>query len=115
MREANTALAAALFGQTVLPPDALQGAMADGQIELADEAPRAESGKRFAQFDQPGFGGGRSFLRLVMTNAGKSEQTRRAVLLKAPQPLADSGHGGGKETRSGLDAALLGALDEPQT
>jgi hypothetical protein len=50
-----------------------------------------------------------------MTNAGKSDQGRRSVLLKAPQPLADGGHGGGKETRGGLDAAPLGALDEPQT
>ncbi|MFZ3277451.1 MAG: hypothetical protein WA182_11170 [Candidatus Sulfotelmatobacter sp.] len=117
VREVLLALifSAAFFEQAVLTPDALQGAMADGQIELADEAPGAESGKRFAQLDQLSFGGRRSFLRLVMTNAGKSEQARRAVLLKAPQPLADGGHSGGKETRGGLDAALLGALDEAQT
>ncbi len=60
------------------------------------------------------FGGRRSFLRLVMTSAGKSEQAGRAVLLETAQPLADGGHGGGEETRGGLDAALLGAFDEAQ-
>lgn len=43
---------AAFFEQTVLTPDALQGAMANGQIELTDEAPGAKSRKRFAQFDE---------------------------------------------------------------
>ena len=36
---------AAFFQQAVLAPDAFQGAMADGQIELADQAARAESGQ----------------------------------------------------------------------
>src|SRR5437899_5696823 len=33
----------------------------------------------------------------------------------AAQPFADRGHGGGKQPCSGFDAALLGALDQPQS
>src|SRR2546422_11663358 len=50
-----------------------------------------------------------------MTSAGKCDQAGRAVLLKAPQPFADGKHGSNEESRGGLDAALFGALDEPQT
>jgi len=106
---------AAFFQQTVLTPDALESAMADGQIELADQAARAEGGQRFAKLDKLRFGGWRSFLSLVMTSAGECHQAGRAALLKAPQPFADGGHGGSEESRRGLDAALFGALDQPQT
>jgi len=50
-----------------------------------------------------------------MTSAGKCDQAGRAMLLKAAQPFADGRHGGSEEPRGGLDAALFGALDEPQT
>jgi hypothetical protein len=55
------------------------------------------------------------FLRLVVTSTGKCDQARRAVLLEAAQPFADGRHGGGEESRGGLAATLLGALDQPQT
>ena len=73
MREVLLALifAAAFFQQVVFAPNAFQSAMADGQIKLADQAARAESGKRFAQFDELRFGGRRSFLSLVMTSTWK--------------------------------------------
>src|SRR2546427_8691346 len=51
----------------------------------------------------------------MMSGAGVFEQAGRAVLLEAAQPLTDRGHGGGKEPRGGLDAALFGALDQTQT
>src|SRR6266566_4660637 len=89
--------------------------MADGQIEFADEPAGTESRKSFAELDELRFGGRRSFLRLMMTSAGECEQAGRAALLKAPQPFADGGHGGSEESRSGLDATLFGALDQPQT
>ena len=44
--------AAAFFHQALLAPDALQRAMADGQIELADQAACTESRQGFAQLDQ---------------------------------------------------------------
>src|ERR1700723_3511998 len=51
----------------------------------------------------------------MTTSAGKWQQRGRAVLLKASQPFADGWYGGGEESRSGLDTALFGALDQPQT
>jgi len=107
--------AAAFFQETVFAPDALQSTMADGQIELADQATRAEGRQGFAKLDKLRFGGRRSFLRLVMTSTPEGDQAGRAMLLKAAQPLADGGHGGSEESRGGLEAALFGALDEPQT
>jgi hypothetical protein len=116
VREVLLALifAATFLQQTVLAPDALESAMADGQIEFADQAARAEGGQRFAKLDKLRCGGRRSFLRLVMTSAGKCDQAGRAMLLEASQPFADGGHGGSEESRGGLDAALFGALDQPQ-
>src|SRR5207249_9928245 len=40
---------AAFVQQTVLTPDALKSAMADGQIELTNQAARAEGGQGFAK------------------------------------------------------------------
>src|SRR5260221_1793791 len=103
-----------LVEQAVLPPDAFEGTMRDGQIELADEAPRAEGWKSFAKLDELARGGRGSFLSLVMTSAGEREQPGRATLLEAAQPFADRGHGGSEEPRGGLDAALFGAFHQPQ-
>jgi hypothetical protein len=45
-----------------------------------------------------------------MASTWKCEQAGSAVLLKAPQPFADGGHGGSEESRGRLDAAPFGAL-----
>src|SRR6266566_153001 len=55
-----------------------------------------------------------SLVRLAMPGAGPFCQPPWAELLVAAQPLADGGHGGGKEARRGLDAPLLGALHQTQ-
>jgi hypothetical protein len=91
VREVLLALvfAAAFFQQTVFAPDALQSAMADGQIELPDETAGAEGRKGFAEFDELRFCGRRSFLGLLMASAGKCQQAGRAVLLETAQPFAD--------------------------
>src|SRR5437879_10998133 len=99
----------------MLAPDAFQGAVANGQIELADETARTKVLKGFAQLDELRFQRRRSLVVLMMSGAGVFEQAGRAVLLEAAQPLTDRGHGGGKEPRGGLDAALFGALDQTQT
>src|SRR5437899_3571847 len=99
----------------MLAPDAFQGAVANGQIELADETARTKVLKGFAQLDELRFQRRRSLVVLMMSGAGVFEQAGRAVLLEAAQPLTDRGHGGGKEPRGGLDAALFGALDQPQS
>ena len=98
--------AAAFFHQAVLTPDAFQRAVADGQIELADQAASAEGGQGLTQLDQRRFQSGRCFQRLSMTSAGVLRQAGRAVLLETAPPFADGGHGGGEEPRGGFDAAL---------
>ena len=105
---------ATFFQQTLLAPNAFQGIVTDAQIELANETTGAEGGKSFAEFDQLGLDSRWSFVRLAVTSAGQGQQTGRTMLPVAAQPLANGGHGGGEEARGGLDAALLGALDQPQ-
>jgi len=61
--------AAALFEQAVHAPDAFECAMADGEIELADQAACTEGVQSFAQLDQLGFGGRRRFVRLMVAGA----------------------------------------------
>ena len=106
--------AAAFLQQAVLAPDAFQRAVADGQIELADQAAGAEGRQSFAQLEQLSFDVARSFVRLLVASPGELAQAGRAVLLVAAQPFANGGHGGGEQPCGGLDAALLGALDQPQ-
>ena len=88
--------------------------MADGQIELAFQAASSEGGKNFAELDELGFDGGRSFVRLVKAGTEMLEQAGRAVLLETAEPFADGGNGGGEEPRRCLDAALLSAFDKPK-
>ena len=59
-----------LFQQTLLVPDPFQGAVADGQIEFANEAAGAKGGVRLAQLNQRGFQRGWSFQRLAMRGPG---------------------------------------------
>ena len=61
------------------------------------------------------FGGRGSLLRLMVASRRQRQQTRGTALLEAAQPFPDRGHGGSKQPRGGLDAALLGAFDQPQT
>ena len=117
MREVLLALvfAAAFFHQAVLPPDTLPCVMTDAQVEFADQASGAERGQRFAQLDQLRFPRRGRFVGLQMTRARLRQQSARALLLETAQPFANRGHGGGKQSRSGLDTALSSALDQPQT
>src|SRR5258708_5235086 len=103
------------FEQTVLTPNALQGTMAEGKIELADEAANAEGEQLPAQSDDLLFDGGGSFAGLVMRSAEKFEEAARSLLLIAAQPLAHSGDGGLEKTSGGLEAALPGRLHQTQT
>jgi hypothetical protein len=82
-------LAAAFSDQAVLTPDAFQSAVAEGQVELADQAASAEGGQNLAQLDQLGFEGRGSFERLMMAGARLLGEARRAVLLETAQPLTD--------------------------
>jgi hypothetical protein len=107
--------AAAFFQQTVFAPDALERTMTDGQIEFTNQAAGTKRGKCFAELHELRFGCRRSFLRLVMASTWKCEQAGRPVLLETVQPLPDGGHDGDEKPRGGFNAALFGALDQPQT
>src|SRR6266581_6576655 len=106
--------AATLSDEPVLPPNALQCVVADPQVELTNQAAGAKGGQRFTEFEQLRFAVSGSLVRLAMPGAGPFCQPPWAELLVAAQPLADGGHGGGKEARRGLDAPLLGALHQTQ-
>jgi hypothetical protein len=106
--------ALAFFEQTVLAPDAFQGAMAQREIELADETASAEGKQLLAQSDDLLFDGGGSFAGLAMRSAGEFDQTARTLLLVTPQPLAHGGDSGLEQTSSGLDAMLTSVSDEAQ-
>jgi len=90
----------------VLAPNALQGAMAEREVELADEAASAESEQLLAKRNHLLFNVGGSFAGLVMWSAGKLDQAARSLLLITPQPLTHGGNGGLKQTGGGLDASL---------
>ncbi|HEY1159690.1 MAG TPA: hypothetical protein VGE83_03620 [Terracidiphilus sp.] len=108
-------LARAFFEQAVLAPDAFQGAMAEREIELADETAGAEGKQLLAQSDDLFFDGGGSFAGLVMGSAGKFDQTARSVLLIAAQLLAHGGDGGLKPAGGRLDTSLPSRLHQTQT
>lgn len=107
--------ALAFLQETMLAPDALQGTMAEGKIELADEAASAEGEQLPAQSDDLLFDVGGSFAGLVMRSAGKFEEATRSLLLITAQPLADGGDGGVEKTGGGLDAMLASVSDQAQT
>ena len=107
-------LAAARAEQAVGAPDAFQGAMAEGKIELADEAAGAEGRQLLTESEDLLFDDGGGFAGLMMRGAGKFEQAARSVLLIAAQPFAHGRRGGLKQAGSGLDAVLAGVRDETQ-
>jgi hypothetical protein len=102
------------FEQAVLAPNALQGAMAEREVELADEAASAESEQLLAKSNHLLFHLGGSFARLVMRSTGKLDQAARSLLLITPQPLTHGGNGGLKQTGGGLDAWLPSRLYQTQ-
>jgi hypothetical protein len=93
--------ALALFEQAVLAPDAFQGTMTEGKIELPNETTSAEGKQLLTERDDLLFDGGGSFAGLVMGSAGDFEEAARSLLLITAQPLAHRGNGGLEKTSSG--------------
>src|SRR3990172_9400865 len=93
----------ALFQQAVGSPDALQGAMTERQIELADQATGSEGGELVPEFDHPPFNLRRGFAGLPVRRSRLLEQPRGALLLEAAQPFANRGDGGGEQPGGRLD------------
>src|SRR5260370_37598869 len=79
--------ALAFFQQTMLAPDALQGTMAEGEIELANETASAEGEQLLAQSDDLLFDGGGRLAGLVVRMTGKFDQTAQSVMLKTTAPM----------------------------
>ncbi len=57
--------AAAFVQQAVLAPDAFQSAVRNGQLELPDQAARAEGGQRLAELDELSFAVRQCLVRLM--------------------------------------------------
>src|SRR5260370_33189321 len=86
--------------------------MAEGKIELADEAANAESEQLPAESDDLLFEVGGSFAGLGMRSAGKFDEAARSLLLITGQPLVDGGGGCLGKTSGGLDASVLGRIHQ---
>jgi hypothetical protein len=106
--------ALAFFEQTVLAPNALQGAMAEREVELADEAASAESEQLLAKRNRLLYNLGGSLAGLVMRSTGKFDQAARSLLLITAQPLAHGGDRGLEKTSGGFDASLPSRLHQTQ-
>jgi hypothetical protein len=97
-------LLAALVQQPMLAPDAHQGAVAERQIELADEAAGAEGGQSATQGDDLLFQFWGRLVGLVMRSAGTLDEAAPSLLLIAAQPLAHRRDGTLEEAAGGFDA-----------
>jgi len=75
-------LAAAFVEQAVLSPDAFESAVAEGEIELADEAAGAEGEQLLAQSHDLLFESRGSLVGLMLGSAGVLDQAAQAMLLE---------------------------------
>ena len=100
--------------QPVLAPDALNGHVADGQVELALQARGTEGGQLPSESENLLLDLGRGLPRRVMRSAAVFLQARRAVLPVSSPPLTDGEGGGEEEPCGGLDAPLPDGLDQSQ-
>src|SRR4029077_126310 len=78
---------AALFHQAVVAPDAFQGAMAEGQIELADQTAGAEGGQSLTECDDLAFDVSGGAAGLMVRGPGLLKQSGGSLLLIAAEPL----------------------------
>jgi hypothetical protein len=107
-------LAAAAVDQPVGAPDALQGAVAEGEVELADQSAGAESGQATAQGHHGLLDLGRGLARLAVGRSRAPQQALGAFLLIAPHPLAHGAAGGLEGARGGFQTVLASVLHQPQ-
>jgi hypothetical protein len=75
-------------------------------VHFGEEVAAAREVFQIEELEELGFDVRRSFLGLLMTSAGTFEQSGRAALLEAAQPLTDGRHRGDEQPRGGLDAAV---------
>src|SRR5712692_3573418 len=105
----------AWFQQTVFAPDALDGHMGDGKVELALQSGCTKGGELLTQNENLLFDGVGRFVRAGMMSTAVLAQTGRTLLLITAQPLAHGRNRGNEQARGGLDADLPSRLDQSQT
>ena len=105
---------AAGMKQAVSPPDTLQSAVAEREIELANETASPEGVQLLAENHDLRLDSRGSFAGLVMRSARKFDEATGPVLLIAAQPFAHGGNGGLKQAGGGLDAMLAGVSHQTQ-
>src|SRR3990167_2926912 len=104
----HAVLAALCSQQSFLPPDAAEGLLAEGKLEVALHPRGAPGGQlAFERHCAPPLGRGGE-QRGRERRAAEFPQTSVALSLVAAQPFANGLGGGGKGVGGGLDAVLLG-------
>lgn len=100
------ALVAALgfTGEVFLAEDAVQGVVADLEIELCDEAARAEAGGFFAFGDKFGLPFWSGFMGAGMRGAAQRDKAIVVIEVKAAEPFSDRVAGALVEAGGRLDA-----------
>src|SRR6266536_68058 len=81
---------------------------------FANQTTSAEGGQLLAQGNHLLFEEQRRFAGLMLRGAGTFDQSPRALLLIAAEPLAHGGNGGLEQTRRGFDPPLPCTLDQTQ-
>jgi hypothetical protein len=98
----------------MLAPDAFQSAVAEREIELANQAAGPEGKQLLPQSDPLLLDLGAGLVGVMMRSSGEFDQTTRSLLLETAQPFADRERGGLEEASRGLDAPLSSRLDQTQ-
>jgi hypothetical protein len=100
----------AFANQSVLAPDALDGHVRNGEIELSFQTGRSKSGQLLAQSQDLLLDLGRSFVWAVAMCTAMLAQPFGPELFETTQPFAHRGHGGGKRSGSRFNPVLTGVL-----
>jgi len=79
--------AAAFVQQAVLAPDAFQSAVRNGQLELPDQAARAEGGQRLAELDELSFAVRQCLVRLMAASVTQFAYNSLGELTSITDPL----------------------------
>lgn len=101
-------LFAAWADEAVGVPDALQSAVAQGQVKFLDETARAEGGQLAAEIDDALFNVRGRLTGLAERPAGMGFQALEVLRAVATQPFAHGRDRGGESAGSRLDAVLTG-------